>query len=82
MNLNVVKTYLKEFPKNVIGLSDHENGIDAAPAYMLGARVFENIFKQRLKRNRSCISLEPVGLKQLIRNLKNSKTFRSYEKIA
>jgi N-acetylneuraminate synthase/sialic acid synthase len=30
MNLNVISTYKKEFPNLTIGLSDHENGIDAA----------------------------------------------------
>ena len=73
MNLNVVKTYLKEFPKNVIGLSDHENGIDAAPiAYMLGARVFEKHFtlSRGLKGTDHAFSLEPIGLNKLIRNLK------------
>ena len=28
MNLNIITTYLKKFPKNLIGISDHENGID------------------------------------------------------
>ena len=73
MNLNIVKTYLKEFPKNVIGLSDHENGIDAAPvAYMLGARVFEKHFtlSRGLKGTDHAFSLEPIGLNKLIRNLK------------
>ena len=84
MNLNVVKTYLKEFPKNVIGLSDHENGIDAATvAYMLGARVFEKHFtlSRGSKGTDHAFSLEPVGLKQLIRNLKRiPKLLGSYEK--
>ena len=30
MNLNVIKTYKNKFKDNTIGLSDHENGIDAA----------------------------------------------------
>ena len=42
MNLKVIETYSKHFPGIRLGLSDHENGIDAGPiAYMLGARVFE-----------------------------------------
>ena len=45
MNLNVINTYKKEFSNYTIGLSDHENGIDALTiAYMLGARVFEKHF--------------------------------------
>jgi sialic acid synthase len=72
MNLNVIKTYLKEFPSSVIGLSDHENGIDAAPiAYMLGARVFEKHFtlNRALKGTDHAFSLEPMGLSKLARNL-------------
>ena len=91
MNLNVIKTYLKEFPNNVIGLSDHENGIDAAPiAYMLGARVFEKHFtlNRALKGTDHTFSLEPVGLNKLVRNLKrinpmlgsNEKKFLESEK--
>ena len=42
MNLNCIKTLIKTFPNNIIGFSDHENGIDAASiAYRLGARIFE-----------------------------------------
>ena len=76
MNLNVIKTYLKEFPENVIGLSDHENGIDAAPvAYMLGARVFEKHFTldRASKGTDHAFSLEPTGLNKVIRNLKRIK---------
>ena len=76
MNLNVIKTYLKEFPENVIGLSDHENGIDAAPiAYMLGARVFEKHFTldRGSKGTDHAFSLEPIGLNKMIRNLKRVK---------
>ena len=73
MNLNVIKIYLKKFPKNVIGLSDHENGIDAAPvAYMLGARIFEKHFTldRSAKGTDHAFSLEPRGLTNVIRNLK------------
>ena len=45
MNLNVISEYRKKFPNIKIGLSDHENGIDASTiAYMLGARVFDKHF--------------------------------------
>ena len=44
MNLNCIPRLIEQYPKSTIGLSDHENGIGAAPlAYMLGARIFENI---------------------------------------
>lgn len=73
MNLNVIKTYLKEFPENLIGLSDHESGIDAASvAYMLGARVFEKHFTldRGSKGSDHAFSLEPIGLNKVVRNLK------------
>ena len=72
MNLNVISTYKKEFPNLIIGLSDHENGIDAATtAYMLGARVFEKHFTldRSLKGSDHGFSLEPQGLSKLARNL-------------
>jgi N-acetylneuraminate synthase/sialic acid synthase len=72
MNLNAISTLLKEFPAQVIGLSDHENGIDAASvAYMLGARVFEKHFtiNRAWKGTDHSFSLEPAGLKKLVRNL-------------
>ena len=72
MNLNVVKTYKNEFKDNTIGLSDHENGIDAAPiAYLLGARVFEKHFtlNRANKGTDHAFSLEPEGMKKLARNL-------------
>ena len=73
MNLNCIKTLIKTFPNNIIGLSDHENGIDAASiAYMLGARIFEKHFtlNRSWKGTDQSFSLEPQGLKKLIRNLK------------
>lgn len=73
MNLNVIPFLMKEFPGQVIGLSDHENGIDAASiAYMLGARVFEKHFtlNRALRGTDHSFSLEPEGLRKLIRNLK------------
>lgn len=73
MNLNIIKTFLKKFPKNLIGISDHENGIDAASiAYMLGARVFEKHFTLNRgdKGTDNSFSLEPRGLEKLIRNIR------------
>ena len=73
MNLNIIKTFLKKFPKNLIGISDHENGIDAASiAYMLGARVFEKHFTLNRgdKGTDNSFSLEPQGLEKLVRNIR------------
>ena len=73
MNLNVIKELKKKYRNIIIGLSDHENGIDAASvAYMLGARVFEKHFTldRAWKGTDHSFSLEPQGLQKLIRNLK------------
>ena len=73
MNLNVIKKLKKKYSNYIIGLSDHENGIDAAPlAYMLGARIFEKHFTldRSWKGTDHAFSLEPIGLSKLVRNLK------------
>ena len=73
MNINVITKLKQQYPNNTIGLSDHENGIDAASiAYMLGARVFEKHFtlNRSWKGTDHSFSLEPHGLERLIRNLK------------
>jgi N-acetylneuraminate synthase/sialic acid synthase len=84
MNLNVISTYKKEFSEHIIGLSDHENGIDAASiAYMLGARVFEKHFTldRSQKGTDNAFSLEPQGMSKLVRNLKRiPEMLGSYEK--
>ncbi|MEJ6981613.1 N-acetylneuraminate synthase family protein [Pedobacter sp. P351] len=72
MNLNVIPELKRLFPDIIIGLSDHENGIDAASVgYMLGARVFEKHFtlNRAWKGTDQSFSLEPEGLRKLIRNL-------------
>ena len=72
MNLLVIPELKKLFPNLIIGLSDHENGIDAASVgYMLGARVFEKHFtlNRSWKGTDQSFSLEPEGLRKLIRNL-------------
>lgn len=77
MNLRVIEVLKKKFPKIPIGLSDHENGIDAAPiAYMLGARIFEKHFtlNRAWKGTDQAFSLEPQGLKKLVRNLNRIET--------
>lgn len=72
MNLEVIKVLKKKYNKNIIGLSDHENGIDAASiAFMMGARVFEKHFTldRSWKGTDQSFSLEPQGLSKMIRNL-------------
>ena len=76
LNLLFIKKLVSYFPENIIGLSDHENGIDAAPiAYMLGARVFEKHFtlNRAWKGTDHAFSLEPTGLKKFSRNLNRIK---------
>ncbi len=84
MNLNIISKLKKKYPKNIIGLSDHENGIDAASvAYMLGARVFEKHFtlNRSWKGTDQSFSLEPIGLSKLCRNINRiPKMLGSYEK--
>jgi N-acetylneuraminate synthase/sialic acid synthase len=73
MNLNVIKELKNKYQKNLIGLSDHENGIDGASvAYMLGARVFEKHFTldRSWKGTDHAFSLEPHGMEKLVRNLR------------
>ena len=73
MNLSVIKTLKNEFQSLRIGLSDHENGIDAAVvAYMLGARAFEKHFtlNHANKGTDHAFSLEAVGLTKFVRNIK------------
>ena len=72
MNLNVLETYKKKFKNHVVGLSDHEAGIQAASlAFMLGARVFEKHFtlNRANKGTDHSFSLEPEGLRKVSRNL-------------
>ena len=74
MNLNCIPEMIKRYPQALsIGLSDHENGIDCATiAYLLGARIFEKHFtlNRSSKGTDNCFSLEPTGMKKLVRNLK------------
>lgn len=73
MNLRVLITYLELFPDALVGLSDHYNGIAmAAVAYTLGARVIEKHFtlNHTWKGTDHAMSLEPIGLRKMIRDLK------------
>tara|TARA_Y100001970_G_scaffold197169_1_gene239807 strand:+ start:4120 stop:5169 length:1050 start_codon:yes stop_codon:yes gene_type:complete len=76
MNLSVINTYLTEFENNIIGLSDHQSGIALAlVGYVLGARIIEKHFtlNRSMKGTDQPFSLEPIGLKKLIRDLHRSK---------
>lgn len=73
LNLRVIETFRQQFPENVIGLSDHENGIAmATAAYVLGARVVEQHFtiNHTWKGTDQVFSLEPIGMRKLVRDLR------------
>ena len=73
LNLRVIETYRRRFPENVIGLSDHENGIAmAVAAFVLGARIVEQHFtiNHTWKGTDQVFSLEPIGMRKLVRDLR------------
>lgn len=73
LNLRVIETYRRQFPETVIGLSDHENGIAmATAAYILGMRIVEQHFtiNHTWKGTDQVFSLEPIGMKKLVRDLR------------
>ena len=77
MNLSVINTYMDEFGDNIIGLSDHQSGIALAlVGYVLGARIIEKHFtlNRSMKGTDQPFSLEPVGLKKLVRDLNRTKS--------
>jgi sialic acid synthase len=72
LDLRVIETYRAKFPKAVIGFSSHDNGIVMpVAAYMLGARIIEKHFtlNRAMKGTDHRFSLEPVGMKKMIRDL-------------
>lgn len=76
LNLRVIPTYLRQFPDAVIGYSGHDNGIVMpVAAYLLGARVIEKHFtlNRAMKGTDHKFSLEPVGLRKMIRDLNRVK---------
>jgi len=73
LNLRVITTYRERFPDTVVGYSSHDNGISVAvAAYVLGARVVEKHFtlNHTLKGTDHAFSLEPIGLKKMVRDLR------------
>jgi sialic acid synthase len=75
MNLRVITVLREMFPDLVIGLSDHQSGIAMAMvAYTLGARIIEKHFtlNRAWKGTDQAFSLEPVGLRKLVRDLQRA----------
>ena len=64
---------ISAYPKTLIGLSDHFNGIlSASVAYLKGARVFEKhvTFNRSWMGTDHKFSLEPIGFKKMVRDLR------------
>jgi len=76
LDLAVINTYKNKFPETVIGLSDHYNGIALGlVAFTLGARIIEKHFTldRTMRGTDHAFSLEPVGMKKLVRDLKRAR---------
>jgi N-acetylneuraminate synthase/sialic acid synthase len=76
LDLRVIETYRQLFPEAVVGYSGHDNGI-AMPiaAYVLGGRIVEKHFtlNRAMKGTDHRFSLEPVGLRKLVRDLRRAR---------
>ncbi len=84
INLNVIKTYIDNFPNAVIGYSGHELGI-AIPtvSVALGARIIERHFTldRTMKGGDHAASLEPLGFKKMVRDIRHvEEALGSYDK--
>jgi sialic acid synthase len=76
LDLRVISTYRELFPSSIVGLSSHDNGIAmAVAAYVLGARIVEKHFtlNRALKGTDHRFSLEPQGLRKMIRDLRRTR---------
>jgi sialic acid synthase len=73
LGLDNISTLIKEFPKCVIGSSDHFNGTLSGPvAYLKGARVFEKhvTLNRASKGTDHSFALEPEGFRKFVRDIK------------
>lgn len=76
MNLKVIQNWRTYWPEITIGLSAHDNGIAmSVAAYTLGARIIEKHFtlNRASKGTDHAFSLEPAGLRKLVRDLKRTR---------
>lgn len=84
INLNVLKTFQKEFPDAVIGFSGHEQGIAIPPvAVGLGACIVERHFTldRTMKGGDHAASLEPQGFSKMVRDIHHvSEAMGSFDK--
>ena len=77
LNLKVIETLRARYPENIVGYSGHDNGIAMAiAAYALGARIIEKHFtlNRAMKGTDHAFSLEPVGMKKMVRDLQRTKS--------
>ena len=76
LDLGVITTFRHAFPDIVIGFSSHDNGIAMGPpAHVLGSRVIEKHFtlNRAMKGTDHAFSLEPTGLRKLVRDLQRTQ---------
>ena len=74
VHLNVLQTFMKEFPNTVIGYSGHEQGIAIPPAAVaLGAKIIERHFTldRTMKGGDHAASLEPQGFAKMVRDIRH-----------
>ena len=74
VHLNVLQTFIKEFPNSVIGYSGHEQGIAIPPAAVaLGAKIIERHFTldRTMKGGDHAASLEPQGFSKMVRDIRH-----------
>ena len=71
LNVRVLEEYRREFPKAILGLSDHSPGhISVLAAVSLGARAIEKHFTDDVKRvgPDHAFSLDPISWKKMVDN--------------
>lgn len=85
INLNVINTYQREFPNEIIGFSDHSLGFEASiGAAAKGAKVIEKHFTldKNMEGPDHKASLNPMELKNWVKSIRNlEKTLGGYDKI-
>jgi len=83
INLNVLKTYKKLFPKAILGLSDHTHGhATVLGAIALGARIVEKHFTldNKLKGPDHKFSMNPKTWSEMIKNARELESSLGVEK--
>ena len=73
LHLNVLRTYMEEFPDAIIGYSGHEQGIAiSSSAVALGAKIIERHFTldRTMKGGDHAASLEPQGFVKMVRDIR------------